>query len=139
MTQITWKQAVRFLKAAAIIAIVAVALIGWSSALGYKAEVDTLTTTQARQHPVTDYNNAFFDHLDCIKAYEIRFFADITDTLLAPNGTPEAATFAAQLKTDGVNLHAVFTDLCRSPVKPTFDKSGELQSPPVTYQQKPPQ
>lgn len=137
MTQVTWKMVARVLRWGAAVALVALMLIGWSVALSYKAENDTLTTAQARNRPVTDYNQAFFAHLDCIKQYEIRFFDDISDLL--KNGRSSDPAVVARLNaataTDQTDLGLVFSRLCQPPTAPTFSPDGTLLSPPVVYPQ----
>lgn len=128
----------RYAWALASVVVVAVAVfgaVGWSIALQRGAQIDNLTTTARRGSPVTIYNNAFFQHLDCIKAYETRFFGDIADALTVDRADPEAGKVViAEVDADRAALKTQRT-LCPAPTPPTFDANGQLVTAPEVFPQ----
>lgn len=137
MSAVSWKMIARVLRWGAAVGLIALMLIGWSLAFGYRNENDDLTTTQARQRPVTDYNQAFFVHLDCIKQYEIRFFGDISDIIRNSRSTDPAVQtrLAMNADRDRKDLALVFSTLCRPPSAPVFAQDGTLKNPAEVYPQ----
>jgi hypothetical protein len=128
----------RYALALASVVVIAVAVfgaVGWSIALQRGAQIDNLTTTARRGSPVTIYNNAFFQHLDCIKAYETRFFGDITDALTVDRTDPDAGKVVTAVVTiDRAALKSVRT-LCPAPKPPEFDANGQLVTAPEVFPQ----
>lgn len=123
-------QLVVWLKRLGVMALAALAIVGWSLAVSRDQTVHDLTTKQNQSRPLTDYNTAYFAHLDCELAYTIRFNANIADALVSDPGMAREAA-VAKLKVDRDALRAIVATLCPTPSPPTFKLDGKLDQPPV--------
>lgn len=101
-----------------------------SDDLAKRNEIERLTTSSARQRPVTEYNVAAFQQASCERSLQTKFQAEIGKTVLMTRADPGfdqqiAATAAAEKALEKVE------ELCPKPIPPVFTADGTLVADPV--------